>query len=213
MKLYKFKKFNEAKSSKTLERVYTQEETLEFVHKMSEMIAKNWEFYFMDYDGIEDIVQKHIGEVPLKEYLSKDEATSMEEGLLIQLLNIGYSIGYVRANIISKVKVTFQFEDFFDNLDQCLKMDQIAYNKLSWDGPEIRSSSILATTFTIKDTIKDLKRTAERYHNDSENSELLVILGKVYQYGYGIGYDISHQDFMKRMGDIEKGLAKFSDLY
>lgn len=192
------KRFNEGKNE------YPESEIIEFVRKISKMVSINWDLYDIDIDAIDDLLKDTMPEVDYVEILNPDVSKTDIEYLVVKLLNIGYTLGVEDNKRLSR-KYNFDFEDFFEGVSKLFKIDQIASKRLSYNGPDIKSSSILAVCNNIKDTMKDIKNMVERYYTDIDSDikypEVTIILGKVYQYGYGIGKDTGHS-----------GVDKFDEL-
>lgn len=193
-----------------MDRTYPEEETMEFVHKMNEMISKNWEFYFVDYDELSDYIEKNMG-LPYEDHFGEKKASNMLEGLIIKLLNVGYIVGKFNSDILNSSKNKFNYENFFSELENYYSVDRIGNERLVWNGPDIKSSSILAGSFNIKDDIRDIRAKANKYHRGKKDGEILIILGKIFQYGYGIGHDLGYQSFMNKTQELHKKLAMLKD--
>lgn len=186
------KPFNEAEKIKT-----TEKDIPEFVEKISEMIEINWEIYDLEEDVVLKMVKKLLKKIPYIELYSPEEAHTRTELLVIYILNIGVSV----ANDLdqSESKNVFRYEDLIKSVGSVLKFDRIATEKLSYNGPDITSSSILATTYNIKEQMEDMEESIEKnyqIYNDNGDkigednlAELKIIIGCIYQFGYGIGAD------------------------
>lgn len=184
---------------------YPESETIEFIKKISSLITTNWEFYDVDFYKIDDLIETYIPSDKFIKFLSEENASTLEEKVAIRILNVGYTVGYINGNSILPSKhIKFKFEEFFDEIRKFIKIDQFDYKKLSYDGPDIRSSSILASSINIKQEIRSIKRYIEEHFSDENNAEVIIILGKIYQYGYGAGHDIGHEKLMSllKVGDF-----------
>jgi len=87
------------------------------------------------------------------------------------------------------------------------KIDNITYK-----GEEIKSGSILATSFNISDSFKP---ESFEYNKNQGRDSLDVFINKVFQLGYSVGYETFREDnkFMlslaeEKMNDIRKSQKK-----
>lgn len=201
------KKYNRFIKESRLNREYIESETLEFIEKISNLISINWDIYDIDYDHIDSVVSKHLDKIEQIELISADLTKTDTEYLVVKILNVGYSVGFLSGNILKYNSIKFDFEKFFEDISENLKIDEINNKKLNYSGPDITSSSILAGTYNIKDSIKSIKKDIDRRYSGydgpiPEYPEVTIILGKVYQYGYGAGHDIGYVDYTSKMSAI-----------
>lgn len=196
-KLKKYDKFFESESVNN--RVSNNAEQArknlpKFINDISELISVNYNMYDLNNEKIEEIIDKYLVNRKGKkiEYINvfNDPKTNIEV-LSTYLANIGYSLGYYIGDIMNNCD--FDYSYFMEDLMKVITFERIDNQKLSYNGPEILSSSILACSFNIKQSIKNIDRDIEEYDEDEEIDvkmlELRTILGKIYQYGYGLGND------------------------
>jgi hypothetical protein len=182
----------------------------EFIIKMSEVINTNYEIYDIDEDLIMSTFQSYLtADKGKKKIEYRDICGDLSDidntGRVVSLiLNYGYSIGYFCGNLSSS-DVDVQFNNFISDIFKCLHFERVSSNKLSYNGPVVLSSSITASSFGTKTQIDRMDDMIERYyHGDKEVGELSVLIGCIYQYGYGLGNDTS---YMENMIDHDKILA------
>ena len=191
------------KDGKILESVKQKQKTTEsdipkFIEKISELIEINWEIYEFDEKMVEGVIKKSLKKIPYIELYSPEEAYTKTELLAIYILNVGGSVAGDLSD--SNSKNNFRYDDLLKNIEKILKFDRFGDKKLSYNGPDITSSSVLATTPNIKTQIKEIKDTISRYYMEYNEetdeevedrlAELKIIFGCVYQFGYGLKYDM-----------------------
>lgn len=168
-----------------------------FIEKISEMIDVNWEIYEFEESEVEKVIKKSLKKTPYVELYSPEEAYTKTELLAIYIFNVGISVA-------EDPNHNFKYENLLKNIEKILKFDKVDDKTLSYKGPDITSSSVLATTHNIKDQIKDIKETIEKYYKiyddegefieDDKLAELKIIFGCIYQFGYGLGMDRKRQN-------------------
>ncbi len=169
-----------------------------FIEKISELIDINYSIYDIDSDMINNILDKYLIGSDL--YNKKQSIEMVDkyktpktntEVVSSKILNFGYSIGAF-ASIMGN-SVDIDYSKFIDDIINGLHFSKESNNRIEYNGPDIISSCILATTPNIKIQIGDIKQRVKRYlNNDQEFGELKVIIGCIYQYGYALGNDTQY---------------------
>lgn len=150
------------------------------------------------------IIQKSIGKETngVRKYELVKEKYDDLGNAIVKLINIGVSSGIARAsNKDNEINIDNIFEVIEDDVDvDIINTDQ----PTEYKGEDIISTSILSHQSNIKDTISLLTRDVE-YDYIEYKDWFMIILSKMYCYGYGAGYDYVN-DY--RMGLITKCLDK-----
>lgn len=187
----------------------------EFISKMSEVIETNYEIYDIDENLIMDRLKSYLTADKGKEKIEYKEICDTTDvnntGRVISLiLNFGYSIGYYQADTMSFPKdLDIYFTDWVRDIIKCLHYEKVSDNKLSYNGPIVLSSSVTASSFDTKRQIDNMDDMIERYYNgDSEIGEISVIIGCIYQYGYGLGNDTAYMVTMDNTDKLRDALKR-----
>lgn len=190
----------------------------EFISKMSGVINTNYEIYDIDEDSIMNTLNSYLtadkGKIKI-EYrdICGDISEVDNTGRVIaMILNFGYSIGYFSGKP-SLHNVDIQFDEFIRDVFKALHFEKVSDNKLTYDGPNVLSSSITASSFNTHEQIKRIKDSIKRYyHGNKEIGELSVLVGCVYQYGYGLGNDTAYVVQMEEHEKILKFLKNRGEI-
>ena len=175
-----------------------------FIEKISELIETNYELYDIDDELLENIIDKHlIGKnykdkqikIEFKEKFANPKTNI--EMVVALIVNFGYSVGRFAGGNGNTPQV--RFSEFIDEVVTGLHFDRNSRHGLSYDGPDILSSSILASSFNIKQQVKEIEDGVRRYYNnDKEFGELKILIGCIYQYGYGLGHDAEYYEIVNK---------------
>ena len=189
----------------------------EFITKMSEVINTNYEIYDIDEELIMYTFHKYLfgnkrkDKIEYKDLFSSPN-TDNTGRIVSMLLNFGYSIAYFKESDLGN-EIDIDFSDFIGDMFKCLHFDRISDNKLTYDGPVVLSSSITASSFGTKEQIDRMDDMVERYYNDDkEVGEISVLIGCIYQYGYGLGNDVGYIENMKVLGDMNLFLSRLNKM-
>lgn len=158
----------------------------EFINTITNLITLNHQLDYLDDNKIQTIVKKHFGNIPYLETFTSPKSSTQQ--LVSYILNVGYSIGYyVPLNEHPDV----DFSELIEDIMKIAQFDRIDDRKLKYKGPDIKSSSILATCTNIEQSINN-KESYNRFmedHEDEEFPELILLFSQIYRYGYGLGND------------------------
>lgn len=195
------KRFNESRTSDVLDSVLANANAAknalpEFASAISKLINTNYEIDYVNEIELFDVIKKYIKDIPYVDVFSNDKSST--ESLIKYIVNFGYSTSYYSE--VDGSRFEFDYDDFMEDVFNVAKFDRISNKKLYYNGPDILSSSVLASGLTIEETIKRIRKTIESHYEDDSDAELKIILGKVYDYGYGLGRDQGYYDKMEKMG-------------
>ncbi len=199
------KGYNEAKKSRTdqildeigIKANKAKNALPEFINKISSLISVNHELDYIDEAKINSTIKTELKTIPYIEVFSKPKSSIQQ--IATYIVNVGYSIGYyVKREIGNNSDI--DFTELIDSITLATNFNKNDNIKLNYKGPDILSSSILATCPNISTTIND---QYDRFMEDSEDddlAELKLIFGKIYGYGYGLGNDVAYIEKMEEMG-------------
>jgi len=206
---------NEIRNRITNRRDQARQSIPDFIKKMSNVINTNYEIYDIDEESIMNTLQSYLTadkgkkEIEYREICGDMSNIDNTGRVVAIILNYGYSIGYFSAGSTSNPDV--QFSNLISDIFKSLHFEKVSNNAIPpYDGPVVLSSSITASSFDTKKQIDDIGDMIKRYYNgDSEIGELSVLIGCIYQYGYGLGNDTS---YMVTMDEHEKLLTVLNKL-
>ena len=108
------------------------------------------------------------------------------EKALCQLINLGYSLGYIRQKYNA---MRWSFGEIFQQGTKFTKLgedfEKVSNKPLNYRGPEVTHYSGLASSYNIKDS---LSRENIKYGEEEQDiSEISVIFSRSFAYGYDCG--------------------------
>lgn len=187
----------------------------EFISKMSEVINTNYEMYDFDENLIMDRLKSYLtaGKGKFKidyKKICSDKGFDNTGRVVALILNFGYSIGYYQADTLNSRHgdPDIYFADYINDIIKCVHFERVSNNKLTYNGPNVLSGSVTASSFNTKQQIDKMDDMIERYYDgDSDRGEISVLIGCIYQYGYGLGNDTAYVETIEKyakLGDILK---------
>ncbi|CAG7579977.1 MAG: hypothetical protein SLAVMIC_00187 [uncultured marine phage] len=124
---------------------------------------------------ISEFIQNRINELEFEQKTPVIEKYDDLGNAIVKLVNLGYSVSLGNGDLNN---LGFSFSDFFDGLKE-LDYKKVNSSKLpNYDGPEIEHCSILASTFNISQSFKNIPK-----YEKEGMERIITILGKCFQYG------------------------------
>lgn len=213
---------SEDRTKSVIDRVSARRDTAkanvnEYVKRLSDLISINYEIYDIDENAIMECISRYStgtsydkkkANIPYVDVCG-DSGLDNTGRVSSIILSFGYSVGYFSASQMG-MDIDIMFSDFVSDIFKTLHFEKVSNNKLPrYTGPDVISPSITATSFGTKKQIDDIDDMIERYYDgDEERGEISVMIGCLYQYGYGYGNDAGYIVNLKSITDMSRFLPK-----
>jgi hypothetical protein len=187
---------------------YTDEVLLDFVKEMSKTLSRNWKINSKFDRSIFDTMYDKYN-VKYVEHYPGTPKNDMEE-LIYLVLNYGYVVGDNKRKLLP-VDHTTNFVKSMIAITEVIDVSEISKDKLTYNGPDITSCSVTACSYDISGTLKNIGRCTKGIKEEMpkyKHPRFVVMLGLVYNYGYGYGNDVSFYDNMFKVSKLSKFFKK-----
>lgn len=180
---------------KRQKKAYSDEELQLFMDEMEKLITTNYELWDINEEEITKYAEEYVGQELIDRFPIKPKSNIQK--LMKLMIDIGTTVAK-QNNPVHKSK--FAFETFFNEVKDLLRFDKTSDEELNYNGPDIKSVSITATSYGIYDTLSDIKGQISKYYRKhGEMAELVLLLGQTYKFAYGWANDIWYDEYMGRM--------------